>query len=219
MTARPRVKICGVTRRDDALLAEELGADFLGFILSSGFGRSVPESALPELVRGLTTPRVAVLVDEPPKNAVALAGTVGASVIQLHGEEPPETVRALRENGSWHLWKAVRARTVEDVTRAVLDYGDRVDGLLIEGWKAGVTGGGGARLLLDPEHVRSELPAHLTFVLAGGLNPDSVGEAIERFRPNVVDVSSGVEREPGRKDGEQMRRFLAETRLHSGMRS
>lgn len=219
VTARPRVKICGVTRHEDALLAEELGADFLGFILSSGFGRSVRESALPDLVRGLTTPRVAVLVDEPPKSAVALAEKVGASVIQLHGEEPPETVRALREHGSWHVWKAVRARTVEDVTRAVLDYGDQVDGLLIEGWKAGVTGGGGARLLLDPEHVRSELPSHLTFVLAGGLKPDSVGEAIERFRPDIVDVSTGVEREPGRKDREKMRRFLAETRLHSGMQS
>ncbi|MDZ7780135.1 MAG: phosphoribosylanthranilate isomerase [Gemmatimonadota bacterium] len=218
-TAGPRVKICGVTRREDALVAEELGADFVGFILSSGFGRSVPEAEIPDLVRGLAPSRVAVLVDERPGRAVALAEGAEAAVVQLHGEEPPDVARAIREAGSWTVWKAVRARAVEDVARAVLDYGDWVDGLLIEGWKAGVTGGGGARLALDPERVRASIPAHLTFVLAGGLKPDSVGRAITRFRPDVVDVSSGVEGEPGRKDREKVRRFIAETRLHSGMRS
>ena len=119
---------------------------------------------------------------------------VGAGVIQLHGEEPPSVLAELRSRGPWKLWKAVRARAVEDIERAVERYADYADGILVEGWKEGVVGGGGARLDLGSEGVRDLIPERLDFILAGGLDPDTVGDAVKAFRPHVVDVSSGVER-------------------------
>ncbi|MEX2467927.1 MAG: phosphoribosylanthranilate isomerase [Gemmatimonadota bacterium] len=206
---RPRVKICGLTRREDAELAVQLGADLVGFVLTRGFGRSVAESDADALTHGLSAERVAVLVDEPVARAVALAGSIDARVVQLHGSESPETVQAVREAGGWRVWKAVRARTLEDVAQAVLHYGSLVDGMLVEGWREGVLGGGGAKLAVAPATLRTVLPEGLEFVLAGGLTADSVAAAIEDFRPDVVDVSSGVEGRPGRKDAAAMRRFVA----------
>lgn len=205
----PRVKICGLTHNDDARFAERVGADLLGFVLSRGFGRSVPEESAEDVVRGTTVERVAVLVDEPVERATTLARSIDAAVIQLHGSESPETVERLRSVGEWRVWKAVRARSLEDVERAVLDYGPLVDGLLLEGWKPGVTGGGGARLELRPEDVRREMSGGPVLVLAGGLDPDNVADAVAGFGPDVVDVSSGVETTPGRKDPERVRRFVA----------
>lgn len=205
----PRVKICGLTHNDDARLAERLGADLLGFVLSHGFGRSVPDDEASGVVLGTGVERVAVLVDEPVERAARLARSIDAAVIQLHGSESPETVERLRSVGEWRVWKAVRARSLEDVARAVLDYGPLVDGLLLEGWKPGVTGGGGARLELRPDEVRRAMATGPALVLAGGLTPDNVAEAVARFGPDIVDVSSGVETTPGRKDPERVRQFLA----------
>jgi phosphoribosylanthranilate isomerase len=209
---RPHVKICGLTRREDAELAVQLGADFVGFVLTRGFGRSVPAGEAGALASGLAATRVAVLVDEPVSRAADMARSIDAGVVQLHGTEPPGVVREMREAGDWRVWKAVRARSVEAVARAVLDYGDIADGVLVEGWKEGVFGGGGVTLDLDPAGVRSAIPERLTFVLAGGLTSESVAAAIDGFRPDVVDVSSGVERSLGRKDEYTMRRFLAAAR-------
>lgn len=204
----PAVKICGLTRRQDAELAEESGADYLGFVLSTGFARTVREEDAPAIAKGLATARVAVLVDEPVTRARDLARAIDAQVIQLHGSEPPEVVARLRESGGWQVWKAVRARSIEDVARAVLHYGAIANGLLVEGWREGVVGGGGVTLALEPGSVRATVPEGLTFVLAGGLRPESVAEAIGAFRPAVVDVSSGVEGRLGEKDAERLRRFL-----------
>jgi len=208
----PRVKICGLTRLEDARAAEAAGADLLGFVLSRGFARTVPASHVPEFVRGTRAPRVAVLVDEPIERAVALARALHASVVQLHGTEPPETVRAVGEAGPWRVWKAVRARTVEDVRAAVLDYGPVADGLVVEGYREGAVGGSGLVLEVAPDQVRAAIPTTLDFVLAGGLTPATVREAGVRFRPDVVDVSSGVEGAPGVKDPKAMRAFVANVR-------
>lgn len=207
--SQPRVKICGLTHNDDARLAERVGADLLGFVLSRGFGRSVPEDDASSVAFGTGVERVAVLVDEPVDRAARLARSIEAAVIQLHGSESPETVERLRSAGEWRVWKAVRVRSLGDVARAVLDYGPLVDGLLLEGWKPGVTGGGGARLELRPDEVRREMAAGPALVLAGGLTPDNVADAVAQFGPDIVDVSSGVETTPGRKNPELVRRFVA----------
>ena len=204
-----RVKICGLVRREDALAADEAGADYLGVVMSAGFGRSVAPARAGALVAGTRARKVAVLVGESPEAAAAAADALGADVIQLHGDEPPSVLEALRALGSWQLWKAVRARSLGDVEGTVRRYRDLADGLLLEGWKKGSLGVGGARLSLDPRRVRGLLPAGLDFVLAGGLGPDTVDEAVRRFRPDVVDVSSGVERSVGVKEHELVRAFVA----------
>lgn len=204
-----RVKICGVTRREDALAVEAAGADYLGMILSAGFSRSVDLAAAPAIVDGVTTMTVAVLVGEEAEAAEAAARAIGAGVIQLHGEEDPSVLADLHTRGAWKLWKAVRARSGEDVARTVEMYADVADGILVEGWRDGIVGGGGARVSLDPAEVRALVPEQLDFVLAGGLTPDSVADAVAAFEPDVVDVSSGVERAVGEKDVDLVSRFVA----------
>ena len=208
MAEAPRVKICGLMRNEDARAAEALGADFLGVVLTDGFARSVPRDRAADVLAGTTSRRVAVLVDEPPASAARLAAVVDAAVVQLHGSESPTDVAALRELGGWSVWKAVRAATLDDVREAVARYAEVVEGLLVEGWREGVVGGGGARLRLEPEEVRAAVPERLVFVLAGGLRPETVGAAVARFRPEVVDVSSGVERAVGAKDPRRIESFI-----------
>jgi phosphoribosylanthranilate isomerase len=208
----PRVKLCGLTRRDDVLLADGLGADYLGLVLSRGFGRSVEPAAGPALVHGTKATKVAVLVDETADDAESLALTVGAGVIQLHGDESEAVLRELRDRGPWTLWKSVRARSLGDVQRAVDRFADLADGLLVEGWREGVVGGGGAVLELSPQAVRAAIPQGVAFVLAGGLAPGTVADAVALFLPDVVDVSSGIEAIPGRKDPELARAFVRAAR-------
>ncbi len=212
MAEAAKVKICGLTRRADVLAAERARADYLGVVLSSGFSRSVPRADVTALFAGTRASRVAVLVDETPEVAVACAQALGAEVLQLHGHERPEVLEALRRSGPWTLWKAVRAKAIEDVARAVAEYGEVAHGLLVEGWKEGALGGSGARLALDPAGVRAVIPESLEFVLAGGLAADSVAAAVRGFRPDVVDVSSGVEAAPGLKDPALVTAFVEAAR-------
>lgn len=206
------MKVCGLTRRNDVLDADALGADYLGVVLSMGFGRSVAAADAAALVVGTRAARVAVLVDEEPDDAASLAAALGADVIQLHGSEGPSVLADLRERGCWQLWKAVRARTLGDVEAAVARYADLADGLLVEGWREGVVGGGGAALTLPGARVRGAIPDRLRFGLAGGLTPDNVAEAAVGFRPDLVDVSSGVERSIGRKDAARIEAFIGAVR-------
>ncbi|HET9949483.1 MAG TPA: phosphoribosylanthranilate isomerase [Longimicrobiales bacterium] len=202
------MKICGLMRPEDACAADDAGADYLGVVLSAGFGRSVPLEDAGRIVEGTRVEKVAVLVDESPEGAERAAAAIGAGVLQLHGEEDPAVLAELRRRGPWTLWKSVRARALEDVERAVERYAGVADALLVEGWKEGVTGGGGARLELDPARVRALVGEGLELVLAGGLRPETVAEAVEAYRPDVVDVSSGVEAAFGRKDATALRAFV-----------
>ncbi len=217
MVEAPEVKICGLTRREDAEHAASLGADYLGVVLSPGFRRSVAEAEADALLRGLAPVRVAVLVDEEPARAAEFARAVGAGVIQLHGSEPREVVVELAAEGGWRLWKSVRAREPDDVRRAVDRYGPWAEAILVEGHVEGVVGGGGARLSQERfGGLRELVPAPLRTVLAGGLTPDSVAEAVDHFGPHVVDVSSGVEVGAGRKDPDLIARFIREARRARG---
>jgi len=208
----PRVKICGLTRREDAVMADGAGADYLGVVLSAGFGRSVDPARAGAVVEGTRARKVAVLVDESADSAEEAAIALGAGVLQLHGSEEPELLEELRERGPWKLWKAVRARSLEDVERTVELYARVADGILVEGWKEGALGVGGARLALDPESVRDLVPPALEFVLAGGLDAKTVASAARRFQPDVVDVSSGVERTLGVKDPKLVQAFVKAAR-------
>ncbi len=206
---RVMVKICGVMRTDDAIVAAHAGADYVGAILSPGFGRSVPiENAV---AYGAETglPVVGVTVDETFDALVRLGEEAELSVLQLHGTEPPELVARLREAGPWRVWKALRVRSGEEIEEALDRYGPVADGLLLDGWHPEHRGGSGVRFpwdLLSP--LRDGFPDGLTFIAAGGLTPENVGDAIRHMRPDVVDVSSGVEIAHGVKEPGRVRSFV-----------
>ncbi len=204
-----RAKICGITRIDDAGLAGRAGADLVGAILTSGYRRSVPVALASRFSDEAGRPLVGVTVDEPFDRLIRLATRSGARVLQLHGDEPPERLIALRAEGDWELWKALRVRTADEVRTALDRYGPHVDGILFDGWHPELRGGSGIRFPWDlVEPLREGFPPDLVFVAAGGLRPDNVAEAVRRLRPDVVDVSSGVEISHGIKDAARVRAFI-----------
>lgn len=207
------VKICGVGRRRDVEVAAEAGADYVGLVLAPS-PRRVGEDAAGTLARGAAAAGmrpVGVSVDRPPGELRALADRLSLRVVQLHGDEPPDVCRQLRAAGL-EVWKAVRPRSRRDLVELADRYGDAADALLVEGYSPGAAGGTGTGFprdwlwTSDGERVVSRL------VLAGGLEPGNVAGAIHDARPDVVDVSSGVEEAPGRKDPERVRAFVAAAR-------
>ena len=207
------VKICGITTPEDALVAQELGADYLGMILSQGFSRSILPDEAVDIGLVAETPLVAVLVDESLDEAQRIAELSGASVIQLHGEENVEYVEELRRRGMWTIWKAVRVRDPEDVTRAVEGLGTSVDGLLLDGWHPDRPGGSGVSFCWEGVRVmRDQIPSALKVIVAGGLTPGNVADAVRVLRPDVVDVVSGVELNIRRKDPELIGAFVRNAR-------
>ena len=207
------VKICGITTPEDALVAQELGADYLGMILSQGFLRSILPDEAVDIGLVAETPLVAVLVDESLDEAQRIAELSGASVIQLHGEENVEYVEELRRRGMWTIWKAVRVRDPEDVTRAVEGLGTSVDGLLLDGWHPDRPGGSGVSFSWEGVRVmRDQIPSALKVIVAGGLTPGNVADAVRVLRPDVVDVVSGVELNIRRKDPELIGAFVRNAR-------
>ena len=204
-----RVKVCGITRVEDGMNAGRAGADYLGFIASEGFSRSAPLRLGARLAAETGVPVVAVTVDEPVSRLAEIGLESAASVLQLHGEEPPETLRKLREHGRWKLWKGLRVRTASEVHRALERYGPVADGILLDGWHPEHRGGSGARFPWDlVAPVRETFPRELDFIAAGGLTPSNVAAAVLALRPDVVDVSSGVEMEKGLKDAGRIRTFI-----------
>ncbi|HAT16335.1 MAG TPA: N-(5'-phosphoribosyl)anthranilate isomerase [Gemmatimonadetes bacterium] len=207
------VKICGITTPEDALVAQELGANYLGMILSQGFSRSILPDEAVDIGLVAETPLVAVLVDESLDEAQRIAELSGASVIQLHGEENVEYVEELRRRGMWTIWKAVRVRDPEDVTRAVEGLGTSVDGLLLDGWHPDRPGGSGVSFSWEGVRVmRDQIPSALKVIVAGGLTPGNVADVVRVLRPDVVDVVSGVELNIRRKDPELIGAFVRNAR-------
>lgn len=210
----PRIKICGLTRPGDARAAAEAGADYLGVVTVPASPRAVVEPERARAIRGdLEPPLVLVSADRDPAELASDGRTAGAGVLQLHGSETPDDLRRLRDAGSWTLWKAVRIRAPDDLPEAVDRFGGLADALLLDAWHPERLGGTGETF--DWEAVRAlrgRVPAGVRLVAAGGLRPENVGDAVRVLRPDVVDVSSGVEASPGVKDSERVRAFVRAVR-------
>jgi len=197
--SRVRVKICGITRLEDALLAASLGADALGFNLWPGSKRHVD----PDVARAITdrlpplVTAVGVFVGQPPTEVMALAAQAGVQVVQLHGDEGWEDVNGY----PIPALKAIRLAGPESL-RDLHRY--RVRGFLLD---APLPGYGGSGTTCDWALAR-QVAAQVPVLLAGGLTSENVAEAVRTVRPWAVDVASGVESAPGVKDPEKLRRFI-----------
>ena len=196
---RVRVKICGITRLEDALLAAELGADALGFNLWPGSKRHIDVGVAREIVDRLPpfVTAVGVFVNQPPSEVLTLAAEAGLAAVQLHGDEPWEDV-----NG--YPLPAVKAVRLSGRESLLNLHRYRVRAYLLDAPGAGF---GGSGTTCDWQ-LAAEVAARSNVILAGGLTPDNVAEAIRAVRPWAVDVASGVESSPGVKDPEKLRRFV-----------
>ena len=201
-----RIKICGITDTEDARWAEHCGADALGFVFAESPRWIAPEQAgaiMRELGPFITG--VGVFVDRPVDDIRRALEVSRCTVAQLHGAEPGDYIEALAPYG---VIKAMRVRDKFDAT-TLTPYG-AAKAILLDAYAEGAMGGTGQRFDLS---VASELVrVGWRVMVAGGLTPENVGEVISVVRPYGVDVSTGVEREPGRKDPDKVARFIAAVR-------
>lgn len=213
MSAAPRLKVCGITRRVDAEAAAAAGAAFLGVVLAPGGKRTVAAAQAGALLAGLPAIRVGVFVDAGADGLRRAGELAGLDVLQLHGDEPPELLRELRAEGRWRVWKALRPRDAAEFRAGVERYAADADALLLDGFSAQAHGGTGTAFPWEEVGaLRGLVPAGLPLVAAGGMRADNVGRAVALLRPDVVDVSSGVESAPGIKDRTAIESFAAALR-------
>lgn len=197
-----RIKICGITNREDALHAVKCGADALGFIFSKSPRQISAEEAdaiineLPPFVLS-----VGVFVNEPSDRVFDLLDSCTLDVLQLHGEESPTYCLEVKEFNK-RVIKAIRVK--DETSLKQLDQYP-VDGFLFDTHVEGVAGGTGKSFdwsLL--KKIKSPKP----FILSGGLNPENVSQAVKELRPYGVDASSRLEKVPGKKDPAKVRAFI-----------
>jgi phosphoribosylanthranilate isomerase len=200
------VKICGITNAGDARVAADAGADAIGLVFAESPRRVGVEEArrismaLPENIL-----RVGVFVDEEPAEVLRISRKVVLDLAQLHGDETPEVVTALREGGV-KVMKALRIKSPASLE--ALD-GYEADMFLLDAHSERARGGTGERFDWG---VAKSVRGRDNIVVSGGLGPENVREAIEYFEPYGVDASSSLEDEPGRKNGERVRRFVLAAR-------
>jgi phosphoribosylanthranilate isomerase len=196
------VKICGITNEDDALFAVAMGADAVGFNFVPGSTRQIAPQIAYDITRRLPPEvlTVGIFRDEHPSRVVDVANRSGVKAVQLHGRETVEQSREIAHNVRY----VIKAFGSDSPHLSKADqYG--TDLIMVD------SPGGGTGKLFD-WNVVSDVPDSVRLILAGGLDPDNVGRAIEAVEPWGVDVASGVEASPGRKDPSLVRRFIANAR-------
>lgn len=198
--SRVRIKFCGITRPEDARIAAESGIDALGFVFTRQSRRFIEADAAARIMRGLPpfVSSVALFMDDDPAWIKQVLSIARPQLVQFHGNESIDECAAY---GMPYL-KAVPMATVTDVASYAAGYPGAA-GFLLDAHASGEPGGQGARFDWS-----SRPPLDRPLILAGGLDADNVGEAIQRMRPFAVDVSSGIESAPGIKDATRMRAFI-----------
>lgn len=195
------VKICGITNEDDALFAVAMGADAVGFVFAPSPRQIAPQQVF-DITRRLPPEilTVGVFRDELPERVITTVERAGLKAAQLHGHESPRDVEHVAKHVRWVI-KAVTAGSADAA------HADRfgTDLVLVDAPNPG------SGVVFDWSLV-DDLPEGPRIIVAGGLTPDNVGTAVERLRPWGVDVSSGVERSPGRKDALKVKAFIERAR-------
>lgn len=196
-----KVKICGITNVTDAVTAAAAGADLIGLMFYERSPRHVSLTAAAAIVQALppTVERVGVFVNPDAELVQRALRECGLTLLQFHGEEPP----AFCTQFGVASMKALRVRDAGSL-RVLSDYA--TDAFLLDAYAPGAHGGTGARF--DWELVTLAKRQGRPIFLAGGLTPENVADAIRRVQPFGVDVSSGVEMAPGRKDARKVRAFI-----------
>jgi len=200
-----RSKICGITRVEDALAAAEAGADAIGLVFYPASPRAVGVQQARAIIAALPpfVTTVGLFVNASRCEINETLDAVPLDVLQFHGDESPESCDGFHR--PWY--KALRVQSAEDVRREAARYSG-ASAILLDAYVAGVPGGTGE--VFDWSLIPSDLA--LPLILAGGLTPANVQQAIAQVRPYAVDVSGGVESSKGIKDAAKVREFVRLTR-------
>jgi len=206
MTHIPKIKICGITNYDDAAMAVDLGVDALGFIFASSPRKIEPDKArkiimkLPPFVK-----TVGVFVNEDTENMLDIVKYCGIDNIQLQGDEPPETCESL-------MPRTIKALKIKDdcIPQQFSLYKGTVKALLLDTYSKKVAGGTGKTFNWDIAVKMKALGVPI--ILAGGISPSNIGEAVKKVNPYGIDVGSGIEEKPGKKDHSLMKELFENLR-------
>jgi len=196
-----KIKICGITNLEDANAAIDYGADALGFV----FFKKSPRYITPEKASAITSKlpafvtTVGVFVDDRAEEILKITEETGIDVVQLHGDEPPESCLLPRR-----VIKGIRVKSLESL-EPLKSYQNIVSAFLLDTFAPHMPGGTGQVFNWD---IAIEAKNFGRIILAGGLTPENISEAIRRVNPYAVDVSSGVELVKGKKDHQKMRLFI-----------
>jgi phosphoribosylanthranilate isomerase len=199
-----KVKICGITNLEDALAAVEAGADALGFVFKASSPRHIfPEQAA-AIIRHLPPfiQTVGLFVDEKIENVNATANQCGLDLVQLHGDESPSYCSEVQR-------RVIKAFRVKDITSLEPTNKYQVSSLLLDAWSPSAHGGTGRTFNWE---IAALAAASGRIILAGGLTPENVVDAISQVQPYAVDVSSGVESSAGKKDSEKIVQLIMAVR-------
>jgi phosphoribosylanthranilate isomerase len=208
-----KIKVCGIMRPDEAAFAVTAGASYLGVVFAEG-----PRTVTPGIAREIVAAAggvavMGVFADQPVDEILQICDRAGLSGAQLHGTYSPASAARLRAAGL-EVWRVVRIAAPSDLD-LLAEAANESDAVLVEPKVAHVRGGAGLPLdLAVAREARSRLAGH-AMVLAGGLTAETVSEALALVRPEIVDVSSGVERLPGIKDLDKIARFVEAVFAHS----
>ena len=203
---RTRVKICGFTRAEDAVIAAGLGVDAIGLVFYPPSPRNVTIEQAVAITQALPAfvSVVGLFVDAEPEFIKNVLSLVSIDCLQFHGDESPE---ACRFYGKPFI-KAIRMKADTNLSELAKQYADAA-GLLLDAYHPGIQGGTGNAF--DWELIKNQ--GKLPIILAGGLSPDNAELAVQQVRPYALDVSSGVEAEKGIKDATKMAEFIKKTNL------
>ncbi|MCY1276428.1 N-(5'-phosphoribosyl)anthranilate isomerase [compost metagenome] len=200
-----RIKICGITRIEDALAAIAAGADALGFVFYARSPRAVTPAQASAIIAALPpfVTTVGLFVDMPRAELTRLLSEVPLDLLQFHGDEGPDDCAGY---GRPYI-KALRVKAGDDVAAAIARY-PAASGILLDTFVAGTPGGTGEAFdwSLVPQDAAKPL------ILAGGLTPENVADAVRQVRPYAVDVSGGVEASKGIKDAAKIQAFIQQAR-------
>jgi len=188
---------------EDAQFVCQQGADALGFVFYPGSPRYIPPEEAKKIINELPDKieKVGVFVNESPERINRIADIAGLTMVQLHGGEMPEDVEKIKLPAI----KAIRVRTIEDI-KIIRNY--KLELFLLDSFTEGY---GGSGRTFD-WRIACEAKKSGKIILSGGLNPENVADAIKSVRPYGVDVSSGVESEPGKKDRDRVQKFICAVR-------
>jgi phosphoribosylanthranilate isomerase len=210
-----RIKICGITTPADAELAASLGVDMIGLNFYPKSPRCIDEATARSIVHVLpaTCEAVALFVDESPARALKRARDLGISIVQLHGEHREPLVDGVK----WiHAFPVRDRQSVDSIESHVRAAAPLPFAILVDAHVPGMHGGTGQTA---PWQLLADFKPGVPLILAGGLTPENVAEAIRIVRPYAVDVASGVESSPGRKDADKLRRFVEAVRAYVAVHS